>query len=104
MTITSLTHQDIENASEYLQWVESSIESDQQLEHGEEGTAELLSDDDIPDSLWLGAVALFLTEDGFDGTAIVTRNQDHILTARAAGFSVGEIAQYAVLKECEALD
>jgi hypothetical protein len=104
MTTASLTHQDIENASEYLQWAESSVQSDQEEELGEEGTPELLSDDDIPDSLWLGAVALLLTEDGFDGNAIVAQNQDHILTARAAGFTVGEIAKYAVLKECEALD
>lgn len=56
MTIASLTYQDINNASEYLQWAESSVESDQGEELGEESTAELLSDADIPDNLWLGAV------------------------------------------------
>lgn len=104
MTIASLTYQDINNASEYLQWAESNVESDLGENLGEESTAELLSDDDIPDNLWLGAVALFLTEDGFDGNAIVAQNQNNILMARAAGFTVGEIAQYAVLKECEAPD
>lgn len=104
MTTARLTYQDIEDASEYLQWAESSVQSDQEEELGEEGTAELLSDDDIPDSLWLGAVALLLTEDGFDGNAIVDQNQDNIRTARVAGFTVAEMVQYAVLKECEALD
>lgn len=104
MTTARLTYQDIEDASEYLQWAESSVQSDQEEELGEEDTAELLSDDDIPDSLWLGAVALLLTEDGFDGNAIVDQNQDNILTARVAGFTVAEMVQYAVLKECEALD
>lgn len=102
MSIASLTYQDINNASDYLQWAESSVESDQGEELG--STAELLSDADIPDNLWLGAVALFLTEDGFDGNAIVAQNQNNILMARAAGFTVGEIAQYAVLKECGAPD
>lgn len=30
-----------------------------------------MRDEDVPDKLWLGAVALFVTESGFDGNAIV---------------------------------
>lgn len=102
MHTASLTLHDIQNAHEYLLRAERSLELDPEKELVEDGFPPLC-DGDVPVELWLGAVALFITEDGFDGNAIVGRNQAHILTARAAGFTVGEIAQHAVLKEREPL-
>lgn len=101
MYTESLTLHDIQNGHEFLR-TGRSLELDQERTLVEDGLPPL-RDKDVPDEFWLGAVALFIAEDGFDGNAIVCRNQDHVLTARAAGFTVGEIAQYVVLKEREAL-
>jgi hypothetical protein len=102
MAHASLNLYEIEDAQEYLLRAERRLQLDKK-DVPCEGNFMPLCDEDIPDRLWLGAVALFVTEDGLDGNAIVVRNQDHILTARAAGFTVREIAEYAVLKERERL-
>jgi hypothetical protein len=102
MAHASLNLYEIEDAQEYLLRAERRLQLDKK-DVPCEGNFMPLCDEDIPDTLWLGAVALFVTEDGLDGNAIVVRNQDHILTARAAGFTVREIAEYAVLKERERL-
>ncbi|MBG6181380.1 hypothetical protein [Arthrobacter sp. CAN_A1] len=101
MATASSNLQDISTAHEYLVQAERNFYLSQESGLGEDDFSPL-HDGDVPDAFWLGAVAMFITEDGIDGidgNAIVARNQGPILAARAAGYTVGEIAEYAVLKE-----
>lgn len=96
-TASSNVH-DIETAHEYLVQVERNFHLAQENGLGEDDFPPL-HDEEVPDAFWLGAVAMFVTEDGLDGNAIVARNQEPILAARAAGYTVRQIAEYAVLQE-----
>lgn len=102
MTTADSNLHEIKTAHEHLVQAERSYQLAQENGLGD-GDFPPLDDEDVPDAIWLGAVALFITEDGLDGNAIVARNREPILAARAAGFTVGEIAEYAALKERDQL-
>jgi hypothetical protein len=70
MATANLNLHEIENAHEYLLRAEQSLELDQDDVLCEDDLPPM-RDEDVPDKLWLGAVALFVTESGFDGNAIV---------------------------------
>lgn len=102
MTATRFTRKQIKDAHEYFLPVQGSQALGQE-EVGSDENFPPLRDEDVPNILWFGCIAMLITEEGLDGNALVARNQDFILEARKAGFAAGEIAQYAVLKEGEPL-
>lgn len=71
--------------------------------HSELDDTNFTAEDDIEDVTWLACVAILLDDDGLDGNTIVVRNQTSILSARASGFEPYELAQFAAMKEREAL-
>ncbi|MGO4230459.1 hypothetical protein AB4Y72_16545 [Arthrobacter sp. YAF34] len=84
---------DIQSAQQRLLFLESNPDLDD---------THFASEGDIDDLIWLACVAILIDDDGLDGNAIVTRNQEHILTARAMGFHPKEIAEFGAMKEREA--
>ena len=85
----------------------SLAESVEYLLHAAEVTkddddVEAMKDEDVPDDMFLAAVAIFINDTGVDwGLTCVEENRENILNSRRAGFDAVQISQYAILKAAE---